>query len=346
MPRYLPPEWAPQAATLLIWPRADGDWGGQLPCVRNAIARMAAVLAARQRVILIAADAECRESIAIHPDLADAGPRVAELPNNDVWVRDTGPITVFADDGRRLFLDFRFDGWGGRHPSADDDALASRLYECGALGAGELIRQDWVLEGGAVETDGAGGLLATEGCLLHGRRNPGLGRAELETRLRDALGVKRILWLSEGRLEGDDTDGHIDTLARFAAPDHIVHQGCDDPDDEHHRPLTAMARELSALRTADGRPYRLTALPLPAPQYHDDRRLPAGYANFLLGNGVILAPAYDDPADAKAHALLADCFPDRELIPIDCRALIRQNGALHCAAMQIPSPMNHQGQVQ
>jgi agmatine/peptidylarginine deiminase len=339
MPPFLPPEWAPQAATLLIWPRAGGDWSEQLAPARDAMAAMAATLATRQKVILIAADSECRGSIAAHPDLADPAPQIVELPNNDVWVRDTGPITVFADHGRRRFLDFHFDGWGGRYPSVDDDALAARLHACGALGAGELIRHDWVLEGGAVESDGTGTLLTTERCLLHGRRNPGLDRKALEKRLAETLGTRRILWLSEGYLEGDDTDGHIDTLARFAAPDHIVHQGCDNPADEHHRPLAAMAQELSTLRTSGGRPYRLTALPLPTPQYDDDgRRLPAGYANFLLANGMLLAPAYDDPADAKAHAALANCFPDRGLIAIDCRALIRQNGALHCAAMQIPLP--------
>lgn len=338
---HLPPEWAPQAATLLVWPRAAGSWGDRLAGARDAIARMAAILAPRQNVLLIAADAECRRSIASHPGLADlpaSALHVVELPSNDIWVRDTGPITVLDGDGRRLFLDFRFDGWGGRYPAAEDDALAAALFHAGALGAGELRRQDWVLEGGSIEVDGAGTLLTTERCLLRGRRNPGLGREDLEARLREALGIRRVLWLAHGHLEGDDTDGHIDTLARFAAPDHIVHQGCADPDDPHHRTLGAMAAELAALRTTDGRPYRLTALPLPAPQYDPDgRRLPAGYANFLLGNGVVLAPAYADPADEEAHALLARCFPERELVPIDCRALISQNGALHCAAMQIPS---------
>lgn len=341
MPPTLPPEWAPQAATLLVWPRADGDWEDRLTSARNTIARIATALAPRQTVILAAGDAESRESIETRSDLSAlpaSALRIADLPNDDIWARDTGPITVFSDNGRRQFLDFRFNGWGGRHAAEKDDALAENLYRTGLLGDGELIRHDWVLEGGGIETDGAGTLLVTERCLLNERRNPGFDREEIETRLRDALGAKRILWLREGGLEGDDTDGHIDTLARFASADHIVYQACDNPDDSHHAPLTAMAKELAELRTADGNPYRLSPLPLPQPQYDDGRRLPAGYANFLLANGVILAPAYDDPADEKAHAILRNCFPDHELIPIDCRDLIQQNGAVHCAAMQIPLP--------
>ena len=336
----MPPEWAPQAATLLIWPRAGGDWGPDLAPARDAVAAMAAALATAQDVILVAADTECRASIRAHPDLSglpDVRLRIADIPANDIWVRDTGPVTLMDGDGGRRFLDFRFDGWGGRHPSADDDALTARLHAAGTLGPGRLVRRDWVLEGGSIEVDGAGGLLTTEHCLLQGRRNPGLDRAAIEDRLRADLGVDRVLWLRHGHLEGDDTDSHVDTLARFAGPDHIVHQGCADPDDPHHAPLAAMADELAALRTADGGRYRLTRLPLPAPQFDaDGRRVPAGYANFLLGNGLVLAPAYGDPADAEAHALLADCFPGRRLIAVDCRALIRQNGALHCAAMQIP----------
>lgn len=339
MPPILPPEWAPQAATLLVWPRAGGDWGDRLAPARDAIARIATALAPRQTVILAANDAECRDSIEARDELTAANVTIVDLPNNDIWARDTGPITVFTGNGRRQFLDFRFNGWGGRHPAGKDDALAANLYRTGLLGDGELVRHDWVLEGGSIESDGAGTLLTTEHCLLHGRRNPSLDRETLETRLRETLGVEHILWLREGGLEGDDTDGHIDTLARFASPDHIVYQACDNPGDSQHAPLAAMAEELARMRTIDGKPYRLTPLPLPKPQ-HDEtgRRLPAGYANFLLANGVILAPAYDDPADEEAHATLTKCFPDRQLIPIDCRTLIRQNGALHCAAMQIPLP--------
>lgn len=338
--RILPPEWAPQSATLLVWPRAGGDWGDGLAAARDVIQAMAVVLAPRQEVLIVAADAEAADDIGARQSagtLPTEPVRIARVAADDIWARDTGPITLI-DDGRRTFVDFRFDGWGGRFNAVNDDAMTAALYDADCFGDGEYAHSQTVLEGGSIESDGRGTILTTERCLIGGRRNAGFTRDDAEAVLADILGAKQVHWLVHGDLIGDDTDGHIDTLARFVAPDTIVHQGCADPGDAHHAELAAMAGELSALRDERGEPYTLVELPLPAPQYDpaDGHRLPAGYANFLIANGCVLVPAFDDPADAEAAAIIGHCFPDREIIPIDSRALIRQHGGLHCAAMQIP----------
>lgn len=338
--RILPAEWAPQSAMLLVWPRAGRDWGNGLAAARDVIQAMATALAPRQNVLIVAPDDNAAADMAARQNagwLPTERIRIARVAADDIWARDTGPITL-VDDNERMFVDFRFDGWGGRFHAASDDALTAALYSAGHFGDGEYVHSNTVLEGGSIESDGHGTILTTERCLVGGRRNAGFTRGDAETMLAETLGATQVHWLTHGDLIGDDTDGHIDTLARFVAPDTIVHQGCADPGDAHHAELTAMAGELSALRDERGEPYTLVELPLPAPQYDpaDGHRLPAGYANFLIANGCVLVPAFDDPADAEAAAIIGHCFPDREIIPIDSRALIRQHGGLHCAAMQIP----------
>jgi len=236
-----------------------------------------------------------------------------------------------------MLLDFRFNGWGGKFPCELDDRITARLHESGAFGSTPREPFDLILEGGSIETDGLGTLLTTAECLLHPNRN-GLDRASLERRLTETLGFTRYLWLRHGHLAGDDTDSHIDTLARFCDSRTIAYQGCADPADPHHEPLRAMAAELRAFRTPGGQPYRLIELPLPAARRDEkgDRR-PAGYANFLILNGAVLVPTYGDPLDAIALERLGPCFPDREVIGIPCATLIRQGGSLHCATMQLPA---------
>lgn len=345
MPRYLPPEWAPQTATLLVWPRDQADWGNGLMAARRAIAAMARALTPFQPVVLVAADAECRRSIhaaQTSGELSAQSIRVVDLPADDIWARDTGPITVL-EDNQRCFVDFRFDGWGGQFKASADNALTAALHRAGALGPGRLDRRETTLEGGSIEVNGAGTLLTTERCLIAGRRNDGIDHDSAAQTLRDTLGVSHVHWLTRGELIGDDTDGHIDTLARFVDAHTIIHQGCDNTGDAHYEEIAAMRAELATLRQPDSQPYRLIALPLPAPQYdpEDGHRLPAGYANFLIANGCILVPAFDDPADSQAARLIAACFPARKIIPVDSRALIRQHGGLHCAAMQIPAEPAH-----
>jgi agmatine/peptidylarginine deiminase len=262
--------------------------------------------------------------------------RVFRIESDDVWARDHGPITVVAD-GRLRHLDFTFNGWGGKFESRRDDTLTRRLAELGAWHA-PVDTLAFVLEGGAIEVNGAGTLLTTSRCLLSPTRNPGLSRAQIEDALMHYFGVIRVLWLTHGDLLGDDTDGHIDTLARFCNAHTLVYQACTDPQDEHYEELAAMEREVQALTRRNGEPYETVPLPLPAPIFDDEgRRLPAGYANFLIINGAVLVPVYGAPQDGEALERLRGCFPEREVIGIECRSLIQQSGSLHCVTMQIPS---------
>jgi agmatine/peptidylarginine deiminase len=260
--------------------------------------------------------------------------RFVEVAYDDTWLRDSGPITLQESDGFRL-LDFRFTGWGGKFEASRDDQLVEALSGTGIFLKNTRQPIDFALEGGAIDTDGAGTLLSTWQCLHE--RHPELDRPTLTAMLADWLQQDRVLWLDHGYLEGDDTDAHIDTLARFAAPDAIVFQACDDPMDSHYAELQSMADEIAALRTRNGQPYRLFPLPWAKPIVDDDRRLAASYANFLIINGAVLMPVYGDEADARAQVVLAQAFPGRDIIPVPCRPLIWQNGSLHCITMQLPA---------
>ena len=332
----LPAEWEPQSAILLAWPHADTDWAERLADVEDTVIALVAAIARFQPVLACVADADIEAYARARLSSAriDMG-RVAfiEVPYDDTWLRDTGPITLAAPEGFRL-LDFRFTGWGGKFEASEDDQLVARLADMGVFSNSSVQPIDFALEGGAIDTDGQGSLLTTWQCLS--KRHPGLDRQSLSARLAGWLAQDRVLWLDHGYLEGDDTDAHVDTLARFAAPDAIVFQACDDPGDGHFRELQAMAAEIAALRTPAGDPYRLFPLPWPRPILDQGRRLAASYANFLIINGAVLMPAYDDPADARAAAVLAAAFPGREIVPVPCRALIWQNGSLHCLTMQVP----------
>ncbi len=339
----LPAEWAPQSAVMLTWPHPGTDWSellDQVEPVFMAIAR--SVLRFEHLVIscehVIRAQ-ELQNELNQFAQQQGLPGRVISVPApaNDTWARDHGPITVDTDDGPTL-LDFRFNAWGGKFPWEKDDALNRHLANAGAFGRCPLQPVDFVLEGGSIESDGEGTLLTTSECLLTPTRNPSQDRTAIERLLSELLGADRMLWLNHGYLAGDDTDSHIDTLARFCAPDHICYVACPDPDDEHYAALAAMEEELKQFRQRDGSPYRLTALPWPDPIYDDDgQRLPATYANFLIINNAVLLPVYGVAQDDDAIAIVADLFPDREVIPIDCRPLIGQHGSLHCVTMQLPA---------
>lgn len=338
--RRFPAEWETQSAVLLTWPHTETDWAPNLAAAERTFAAIARAVLAHEALVISVHHADLVESvrarIAPLPDQTEHLHLIV-VPSNDSWVRDHGPLTIL-EDGQPVLLDFAFNAWGGKYPSALDDAIVSRLHKAGVFGATLRRRVDFVLEGGALESDGEGTLLTTTSCLLDPNRNPAITQDTAEVQLRDSLGIERVLWLTQGHLEGDDTDGHIDTLARFATPDTIVYQGCDDSADSHFAPLQAMARELAALRRADGAPYRLIPLPFPRPVYDDTgQRLPATYANFLIINGAVLLPVYGDPADEVTQSRLAEAFPDRTIVPIDCTALIRQFGSLHCVTMQLPA---------
>ncbi|HZP67617.1 MAG TPA: agmatine deiminase family protein [Rudaea sp.] len=332
----LPAEWEPQAGVLLAWPHAQTDWAERLDDVESTCAALAAAIARFEPVLLCVADADVRARAQAKLEAAAADRRrcrFIEIEYDDTWLRDSGPITL--TDGQRFVLDdFRFTGWGGKFRASRDDCLIGGLIARELFREAEHKRIDWALEGGAIESDGAGTLLTTWRC-LH-QRHPEQSREQMSRLLGETLGASRVLWLEHGYLQGDDTDAHIDTLARFAPGDAIVFQSCDDRDDPHFDELAAMRAELAALRTSAGEPHRLHALPWARPIHDDGRRLAASYANYLIVNGAVLVPAYGDAADAEALRIIAAAHPGREPIAVPCRPLIWQNGSLHCMTMQLP----------
>lgn len=331
-----PAEWEPQSAVLIAWPHADTDWAERLGEVEETYIALVATITRYQDVVVCVADADLQiyAEARLRSARIDLGRvRFIEVEYDDTWLRDSGPITLRDGDGFRL-LDFRFTGWGGKFEASRDDELVTNLSDAGTFRRSVRQHIDFALEGGAIDTDGAGTLLSTWQCLHE--RHPDVSRELLTGKLSEWLQQQRVLWLDHGYLEGDDTDAHIDTLARFAAPDAIVFQACDDPGDSHYLELQAMAAELAALRTADGKPYRLFPLPWAKPIVDEGRRLAASYANFLIINGAVLMPVYGDTADAAAAGVLEQAFPDREIIAVPCRPLIWQNGSLHCITMQLP----------
>ncbi|MDE2407342.1 MAG: agmatine deiminase family protein [Xanthomonadaceae bacterium] len=331
-----PAEWEPQSAILIAWPHADTDWAGRLGEVEETYIALAAAITRFQPVLICVADddVETYADIRLRSNRVDMDKvRFITVPYDDTWLRDSGPITLREGDGFRL-LDFRFTAWGGKFEAGRDDLLVEALAAQGVFGDAARQRIDFALEGGGIETDGNGTLLTTWRCLHE--RHPDASREELTAHLSAWLQQDRVLWLDHGALEGDDTDAHIDTLARFAPGDAIVFQACDDAADSHYADLKAMADEIAALRTRDDKPYRLFPLPWAQPVLDEGRRLAASYANFLIVNGAVLMPAYGDPADNAAAAVLAQAFPGREIVQVPCRPLIWQNGSLHCITMQLP----------
>ena len=331
-----PAEWEPQSAILIAWPHAGTDWADRLGDVEETYIALVQAITRFQPVVVCVADddIETYAEMRLRSNRVDmARVRFVTVAYDDTWLRDSGPITLRDGAGFRL-LDFRFTAWGGKFEAGRDDLLVETLAAQGLFGDAARQRVDFALEGGGIETDGAGTLLTTWHCLHE--RHPDATREQLSAHLADWLHQDRVLWLDHGALEGDDTDAHIDTLARFAPGDAIVFQACDDEADSHYADLKAMADEIAALRTRDGRPYALFPLPWAKPVIDEGRRLAASYANFLIVNGAVLMPAYGDPADAAAAAVLAQAFPGREIVPVPCRPLIWQNGSLHCITMQLP----------
>ncbi|MEZ5453008.1 MAG: agmatine deiminase family protein [Thiothrix sp.] len=333
-------EWHPQWGVLLAWPHPDTDWADNLQEAETCYAQIVSAISHREHVLLLCHDAVHQAHIeaVLSQETAwnQGNVHCVQMPYNDTWARDFGFITVMQD-GKPVLLDFTFNAWGGKFDAALDNAVNAQLAALPLLAGNMLETHPLVMEGGSLETDGQGTLLTTEICLLNPNRNPALGRTDIETQLRAALGVERILWLANGHLEGDDTDAHIDTLARFADPQSIIYMTCTDPADSHYAPLQAMETELKALRQPNGEAYRRFPIPMPAAIYDGDRRLPASYVNFLIINGAVLLPVYADECfDPVAIEQMQAAFPAHDIIPIDCRALIAQNGSLHCVTMQIP----------
>jgi agmatine/peptidylarginine deiminase len=337
----LPAEWEPQAGVMLTWPHAGTDWGERLSGVFAVFTEIG--LAVAQRESLLSVCCSTAHAADVRSRLLAAGAPAGRLrfcvaPSNDSWARDHGPLTTLADD-RATLHDFVFNGWGGKFAARLDSAIARRLYEQQVFPANDMREHDFVLEGGALETDGERTLLATRSSIIDTDRNPGCNQSTVERQLRDSLGLERFLWLAHGDIAGDDTDGHIDTLARFADPQTILYTSAP-VGDRDHGGLAAMERELQGLRTGSGQRYRLLRLPFAG--VHQDaagRRLPATYANFLIVNDAVLLPTYGVAQDMEAIAIVQGAFPGRQVLPIDCREIIRQNGSLHCLTMQFPAQL-------
>ncbi len=337
------PEWAPQAGVLITWPHVDSDWGAHLEAVETDYLALAAAITRWEPLLVACRDAAHRDAVRnrlLASGLQETRLHLHVVPSDDTWVRDYGPLAV-GSVGSPTLIDFAFNAWGGKYPHARDAAYTTHLHAGKVFGDVPLRRDSLVVEGGALECDGQGTLLTTAGCLDLPSRNPGLDRQAIEARLTDTLGIGRVIWLEFAPLPGDDTDGHVDTLARFCDPDTIAHVTCADRDDPLHASLAGLERQLATLRRSDGAPYRLVPLPLPAPLHGSDgHRLPATHANFLILNGAVLCPCYGDPADAIALQQLTAAFSGREVIGVPAHALIEENGSLHCATMQLPAGLD------
>lgn len=325
----LPGEFEEQSFVQLIFPHADSDWAPYLEeasatfvAIANAIARFEKCLIVCDDIDRVKAYFSATESIYF-----------VQGESNDTWARDCSGITVL-ENGEPTVIDFTFTGWGNKFDASLDNALTaklSRLYKAG------YKQQRLILEGGAIESNGEGLLLTTTECLLNPNRNVKLTqKSEIESILQEEFGIQKVLWLDHGYLAGDDTDSHVDTLARFADRETIVYVQCPDQNDEHYTALSTMEAELKMLRDGEGNPFRLIALPMTDAIYFDDERLPATYANFLIVNGAVIVPTYNDRHDQEALAIMQMAFPDREIVGVDCSVLIRQHGSLHCVTMQFP----------
>jgi agmatine deiminase len=341
----LPAEWEPQDAVMLTWPHKNSPWDWILDDVVELYEALATVICDYADVVIAVPDAQIDE---VRSRLEAMGAPLEYIhlypcASNDSWARDHGPLTVETPEGFKL-LDFQFNGWGNKFPHDLDDQVSRQLFAQNAFPYATLESQDWVLEGGSVETDGQGTLLTTSSCLLNKNRNPNLSKADVEARLSAALGVKKINWLDHGYLAGDDTDGHIDTLARLCPNNTIVYTACDDEQDEHYTELKKMEAQLQSFTNADGEPYRLLSLPWAGEVLSDesDARLPSTYANFLIINEAVLVPIYGLPMDEDALEVVSQAFPGYEIFGIPCLSLIEQGGSLHCITMQIPEGVREQ----
>ncbi len=335
----LPAEWTPQSAVMLTWPHRDTIWANSLPAIDDVFVAVAREIALREKVVITCVDKAHEQHVKtlLHSaGVASHQVAIYLAHSNDIWVRDHGPIAV--NKPQLTLLDFTFNAWGNKYPSESDNQITSLLHAQQAFGATPRMKVDLVLEGGGIEVDGQGCLLTTSHCLLSKTRNPHLSKTQITTTLSQWLGIKKIHWLDHGYLAGDDTDSHIDTLARFTDAHTIVYTACDDSSDEHFSELQAMQEQLRSFTDYRNQPYQLIPLPWPKPHYADvdGRRLPASYCNFLIINGAVLVPTYNDPADAEALRILAACFKDRQIIGIDCVPVIQWYGSLHCMTMQLP----------
>ncbi len=334
---FFPAEWHPQSAVQLTWPHEATDWCEMLDEVLPCFVQIATEVLKREKLVVVCPDAqEVRRALG---SVSSERLKLVECASNDTWARDHAGISVFVD-GRPTLLDFTFNGWGMKFASNLDNQITRKQFAKGVFQKQVDYRNclGFVLEGGSIESNGAGTLLVTSDCLLSANRNDAMDEKEIDRFLKETFGLQHIHWIRHGYLSGDDTDSHVDTLVRFCDVNTLAYVlPPEDETDEHHAALVQMQQELQALRNADGAPYRLIGLPMADPVYFERERLPATYANFLIINGAVLYPTYSNPVkDALAAQQLQLAFPKHEVVGIHCLPLIKQHGSLHCVTMQYP----------
>ncbi|MBP1617926.1 MAG: hypothetical protein H6Q14_1753 [Bacteroidetes bacterium] len=332
-----PAEWHPQSAIQLTWPHENSDWNYLLDEVTSCFVNIAKKIINYQNLVII-----CKDSNLVKSQLGDIVKsegkiQFVEISSNDTWARDHGGISVYINGERKVY-DFTFNGWGLKFAADQDNQITKKLFDKGIFShkVERINKKNFALEGGALESDGKGTLLTTTECLLSPNRNSFLSKDEIEDFLKDNLGLERILWLDHGYLAGDDTDSHIDTLARFCDEHTIAYVKCDDETDEHFEALKNMESQLKSFVDNDGKPYKLIPLPMAQKVEIDGERLPATYANFLIMNKAVLVPVYGSQLDQEALEQVQKAFPEKEIVGINCLTLIKQHGSLHCVTMQYP----------
>ena len=329
-----PAEWHPQSAVQLTWPHHGTDWTSDIDEVVPCFVEIAKEIMKREKLLIVCPD---KGEVMRHLEKVDSTRIIfIELMTNDTWARDHGGITVFEDGAPKVY-DFVFNGWGMKYAANYDNLITRRLKLFGAFEQDvKMVSLPFVLEGGSIESNGRGTLLTTRECLCSENRNDNMNDEEIEKKLRTFFGIKHFLWLDNGYLAGDDTNSHIDMLARFCNEQTIAYVKCEDETDEHFYELNKMEKELKDFRTKDGKPYRLIPLPMADEVVWEGKRLPATYANFLIINGAVLVPFYQSQKDEIAQNILQNLFPDREIVGINCLPLLKQRGSLHCVTMQYP----------
>lgn len=331
----LPAEWHRQSAVMITWPHANSDWADILNEVTDCYISLSKEITKRQKLIIV-----CKNKNEVLQHFSDDEKNnitTKQIDSNDTWARDHGPISLFIDNQPAIF-DFGFNGWGLKFASNLDNQITTELFDKQLFNENVLYRnkQNFILEGGAIESDGEGTLLTTSQCLLAPNRNQPMTQNEIEDYLIKTFGLKRVLWLNHGYLAGDDTDSHIDTLARLCDTETIAYVACNDKNDEHYEELKKMEEELISFKTIKGKPYKLVPLPMADEVIYEGLRLPATYANFLIMNDAVLMPEYGTDKDDIAKKQLQIAFPKHEVIGVNCTPLIKQHGSLHCITMQIP----------
>ncbi len=327
----LPAEWEQQEFVQLVFPHENTDWNEYLDDAIDTFVSIAKAIQKYQKVLIVSKNLETiKKRFPKKNNLT-----FITLDSDDTWSRDFGGITI-EHEGKYLIEDFTFNAWGKKFAYEKDNQITRKLKLKGIFKGYSHKLIPLVLEGGAIESNGEGIILTTSACLLEKNRNPKLSQKQIEKKLIQYLGAKKVLWLNSGALEGDDTDSHIDTLARFIDKDTIMYQTCDDKNDSHYEDLKNMEEELKSFKQLDGKPFKLVPLPWIEPKFDEEDRLPATYANFLIINGAVLVPTYNDKNDEVALKIFKKLFPKRDIIGIDCSTLIRQHGSLHCVTMQYP----------